>query len=152
MAAVEPDGEGLAGGFAGQIGGGDAELQRADIGVGGGAGEGAGLGVEGEPSGRRITVFQCGGVAQHIAHIHVAEAVGRQREAEGAVFQGTQIGQGRADFGGVVGVLHGDVEGRAGDRSEMIAAFHHKLEATHVAVRGFPAQYSGDGVVAEPTR
>lgn len=88
----------------------------------------------------------------YIPHIHIAEAACGQREAEGTVFQRPHVGQGSANFGGVVGVLHVDIEGGAGGRTEKIFAFHHQFNRAHVIVRWPPAQCSGYGIELQPCR
>jgi hypothetical protein len=89
------------------IGGGDADLQGADIGPGGRAGEGPGSRIERQPGGQGIIVGEADAVAQVVADIDVDEGIAGEAVAVGrAAYRGLAVSQEGLQGGEVVDIVY----------------------------------------------
>ncbi|MCY1517474.1 hypothetical protein D9M68_521550 [compost metagenome] len=131
------------------VGGGDAQLQAADLGIARGAAEGLRRRVEAQPARQWIAIGESGAVAEGVA-IDIGEGASRHRETERAVLAGDLVGQcigqgrcvidgGYQDAQGVGAVSEGaavaDLEGDVGIGAAVAIRRRHEAQPAPVQVR-----------------
>ena len=132
------------------IGGGNPDLERANVGVGRCAAEGGGGGVEGEPDRQGGAVGAAGGQHQGVPGVGVGKGVAGQGEGEGGVLVGGLRRHRRLEHRGHVGTAHRQREGVGHRRAQPVAGGHGQRDRAHVGAGGGAAEGGGGGVEGEP--